>query len=61
MRPELGSATERGEAATTGRCQICNNEGPLVVVPDAPPPNRLCELCATEYGLSLPDTEEPTL
>ncbi|HEY3445139.1 MAG TPA: hypothetical protein VGK67_02200 [Myxococcales bacterium] len=53
MRPELKSPIERGEGTGRGRCEVCGAEGPIVIVPEAPPPNRLCEKCATEYGIAV--------
>ena len=59
MHPELKSATERGEAPAEGRCEVCGAKGPIVVLPEAAPPSRLCERCATEYSVSLGGDEEP--
>jgi hypothetical protein len=44
------SPIDRGEVELAGRCQVCGEEGRVIAVPDAPPPNELCARCAIEYG-----------
>lgn len=44
------SPIDRGQVELTGRCQVCGAEGPIFVVPGAPPPSELCARCAIEYG-----------
>jgi hypothetical protein len=44
------SPLDRGEVATTGRCQICGDTGSTISVPAAPPPNEFCARCAIEYA-----------
>lgn len=51
------SPIDRGEVELAGRCQVCGDEGRVIAVPDAPPPNELCARCAIEYGEPPDDAE----
>ncbi len=44
------SPIDRGEVELAGRCQVCGEQGRVIAVPGAPPPNELCPRCAIEYG-----------
>ena len=52
------SPEDRGEVASTGRCQVCGAEGRTISIPWAPEPNQLCPRCAIEYGETLGSGEE---
>ena len=54
------SPIDRGEVELAGRCQVCGEEGRVIAVPDAPPPNELCPRCAIEYGEAGEDELEPS-
>ncbi len=51
------SPIDRGQVELAGRCQVCGETGPIIVVPEAPPPNELCPRCAIEYGDGTEDEE----
>lgn len=56
------SPIDRGEVEVRGRCQVCGEEGRVIAVPGAPPPNEFCPRCAIEYGeTAAPDEDELTL
>jgi hypothetical protein len=52
------SVGERSEVMSSGRCQVCGQLGPTVLLPTSPPPNQLCPRCAIEYGGSVEQDEE---
>ncbi len=39
-----------GQVEARGTCQVCGAQGPVIVVPGAPPPSTFCPRCAIEYG-----------
>ena len=55
------SPIDRGEVELAGRCQVCGEEGRVIAVPEAPPPDEFCARCAIEYGEAGEDDElEPS-
>jgi hypothetical protein len=43
----------QGEVSGPGRCQLCGAVGPILAVPEAPPPNQLCPRCVLEQRDAL--------
>jgi hypothetical protein len=38
----------QGEVSRPGRCQLCGEVGPTLLLHGAPPPNELCPRCVLE-------------
>jgi hypothetical protein len=58
--PTKKSPIDRGEVELAGRCQVCGEQGRVIAVPGAPPPNQLCPRCAIEYGAeAIADEDAP--
>jgi hypothetical protein len=57
--PDKPTPQELGQVEARGICQVCGAEGPVIVVPGAPPPSTFCPRCAIEYGQMAVDEEAP--
>ncbi len=55
--PTNRSPQDRGEVLLPGICQVCGEEGPVIAVPGAAPPNAFCPRCAIEYGEAAGEDE----
>lgn len=56
--PTKASPEDRGEVTVPGTCQVCGEEGRVIALPGAPPPNAFCPRCAIEYGATAAADDE---
>jgi hypothetical protein len=55
--PTKETPQDVGQVESRGTCQVCGAQGPIIVVPGAPPPSTFCPRCAIEYGQTAVDED----
>lgn len=56
--PTKATPQDLGQVEVRGTCQVCGAQGPVILVPGAPPPSTFCPRCAIEYGQAVLDEGE---